>query len=233
MSQTQDQTPGQDPANAPAPNPEQPADLTDLARFAAIRDEIGRVLDEMERRFPRLNHDQWFIWNPVGPGYGVLHGIAVDNRFAPPRPPRPGCPPHQPHQHHYQPHPGRFVRRDVPAHQPHPLHVWGIAQVCHEANRTYRTVAHQPPGPPWYATDSDSRERLAAAVRFALENPTLSAREGHERWMTEMLAAGWTHGPTKDAATKQHPCLVPYDDLTPEDRAKDALFLAIVRALGT
>ena len=42
---------------------------------------------------------------------------------------------------------------------------------------------------------------------------------------------GWVYGEHKDEQRKTHPCIVPYDELPAAQRAKDALFLANVRAL--
>jgi hypothetical protein len=50
--------------------------------------------------------------------------------------------------------------------------------------------------------------------------------------MKERLAAGWVYGPVKDPEQKTHPALRPYDELSRETRLKDAVFRAIVRAMG-
>lgn len=42
---------------------------------------------------------------------------------------------------------------------------------------------------------------------------------------------GWVYGPEKDAEKKVHPCMVPYDQLPKEQRMKDVLFGAVVRAM--
>jgi hypothetical protein len=36
----------------------------------------------------------------------------------------------------------------------------------------------------------------------------------------------------KNPDAKEHPCFVPYDELPAEQRTKDYLFQAVVRALG-
>ncbi len=55
--------------------------------------------------------------------------------------------------------------------------------------------------------------------------------ESHAGWCEFKYNHGWVYGPTKDETLKQHPCLVPYDELPPSQRLKDHLFVAIVRAL--
>lgn len=43
----------------------------------------------------------------------------------------------------------------------------------------------------------------------------------HEIWAKGRMDAGWTYGPVRDDAKKQHPGLVPYRDLPESERAYD------------
>lgn len=47
------------------------------------------------------------------------------------------------------------------------------------------------------------------------------ARAVHAAWMRERMAAGWTLGPKRDDEKKEHPCLVPYDELSEEEKGYD------------
>jgi class 3 adenylate cyclase len=49
---------------------------------------------------------------------------------------------------------------------------------------------------------------------------TLSRRE-HDRWKAERLRQGWTYGPVRDDARKQHPVLIPWEALSDEEKRKD------------
>ena len=49
--------------------------------------------------------------------------------------------------------------------------------------------------------------------------------------MAEKEQAGWVYGIEKDEAAMTHPCLVPYAELPADQRFKDSLFGAVVRAL--
>ena len=69
-------------------------------------------------------------------------------------------------------------------------------------------------------------------VRFHLENPNAGDSASHENWRTFKHNAGWIYGPVKDEATKNHPCLLPFNELSLEQQRKDVLFRAVVGALA-
>ena len=54
----------------------------------------------------------------------------------------------------------------------------------------------------------------------------------HEAWREDKRRDGWVYGVVKDPAAKTHPCMVPYADLPESQRRKDALYLAVVRAMA-
>lgn len=47
------------------------------------------------------------------------------------------------------------------------------------------------------------------------------ARQVHDTWAHGRLNDGWTWGPERDDAKRTHPCLVPYEELSEEERAYD------------
>ncbi len=47
------------------------------------------------------------------------------------------------------------------------------------------------------------------------------ARNTHEVWAAERIRQGWTWGPVRDDARKEHPDLIPYDELPEEEKTYD------------
>lgn len=105
-----------------------------------------------------------------------------------------------------------------------------IAMVCHEANRALCEAYGDTSQAPWADAPAWQRESAVRGIQVALEGAT--PEQQHEAWCADKFAAGWVLGPVKDSTLKEHPCLVPYADLPVEQRVKDYVFGAIVRALG-
>ena len=47
------------------------------------------------------------------------------------------------------------------------------------------------------------------------------ARNVHENWAQGRINEGWTYGPERNDALKQHPCLIGYDDLPESEKEYD------------
>lgn len=47
------------------------------------------------------------------------------------------------------------------------------------------------------------------------------ARNVHENWAEQRILQGWTHGPERSDHKKQHPCLVPFETLSEEEKLLD------------
>jgi len=43
----------------------------------------------------------------------------------------------------------------------------------------------------------------------------------HEVWAAGRMASGWKYGPVRDELKKEHPCLIPYEELTEEEKNYD------------
>lgn len=108
--------------------------------------------------------------------------------------------------------------------------VEACARAAHEANRVYCLAIGDDSQPPWETAPDWQRDSARKGVEGALSGNT--PEQSHESWLAEKVATGWTYGPVKDPQLKTHPCMVPYGLLPPKQRAKDELFLSVVRAMA-
>lgn len=106
-----------------------------------------------------------------------------------------------------------------------------IAIVCHGVNRALCESFGDHSQKSWEEAEQWQRESAIKGVGFRLENPDALDSAQHDAWCADKLADGWKYGPVKDASLKEHPCLVPFTDLPTVQRAKDALFCAVVDSL--
>lgn len=108
-----------------------------------------------------------------------------------------------------------------------------IAEVCHEANRAFCRTIEDYTQLPWALAAEWQRNSAIDGVAFAIDNPNAAASAQHDSWLAAKKADGWTFGPAKEPRTKEHPCMVPYEQLPAEQRLKDHLFKAVVAAFIT
>lgn len=106
-----------------------------------------------------------------------------------------------------------------------------IAAICHEANRALCVSIGDNSQPPWSEAPEWQRKSAISGVEFTLANPGAPESANHDNWLADKRADGWKYGPTKNPETKEHPCFVPYEELPPEQQAKDHLFKSIVEGL--
>jgi len=104
------------------------------------------------------------------------------------------------------------------------------ARAAHEANRAYCLALGDTSQPAWEEAPEWQRTSALNGVDGVLSGNT--PRESHESWLEEKTATGWKYGPVKDPEKKEHPCFVPYDELPPEQRQKDHVFVGVVTAMA-
>lgn len=107
-----------------------------------------------------------------------------------------------------------------------------IAQIAHEANRSYCQSIGDDSQPTWNEAPKWQRDSAINGVRYHLENPAANAEQSHENWLAEKLADGWSYGPTKDVPNKRHPCIMPYRELPEDQRIKDHIFRNVIHGVN-
>jgi hypothetical protein len=106
-----------------------------------------------------------------------------------------------------------------------------IAKVCYEVNKTYCESIGDMSQVSWEEAPQWQKDSVINGVKFHLENPNSKPCDSHNNWMAEKLKDGWKFGKVKNPDTKEHPCMVAYEELPKEQQTKDALFITIIRAL--
>jgi hypothetical protein len=106
-----------------------------------------------------------------------------------------------------------------------------IAQICHEANRAYCQSIGDNSQLPWSEAPQWAKDSAIKGVEFHSGHIIHSPSASHEAWYNHKLKDGWKYGPVKDPDKKEHPCMVPYNDLPEEQRIKDYLFQGICVSL--
>ena len=107
-----------------------------------------------------------------------------------------------------------------------------IAECCHEANRAYCEAFGDWSQPMWADAPDWQKDSAIDGVAFHIDNPDAGPSASHENWMKQKLAEGWNWGTVKNIEELEHPCMVEYADLPPEQQAKDFIFCAIVKTLS-
>lgn len=91
----------------------------------------------------------------------------------------------------------------------------------------------------WEDCSEEHRESTRAGVRLIVNRLMDAADTGdvdssvtvkmlHNSWMERKKANGWTYGPILDMEKKTHPCFLPYEMLSEEERMRDTVFLTAV-----
>ena len=72
---------------------------------------------------------------------------------------------------------------------------------------------------PYVPAPFDTSHVTLSADLLALTE--LLARNTHEVWARQRIADGWRYGPKRDDRAKEHPGLVPYDQLSESEKEYD------------
>jgi hypothetical protein len=108
-----------------------------------------------------------------------------------------------------------------------------IAKTCHEANRAYCQSIGDNSQPSWEDAPDWQKDSAINGVKFHLANPGATPENSHECWMAQKVQEGWVFGPEKNPEKKEHPCMVPYNELPQEQRSKDYIFRSIIHAMAS
>jgi hypothetical protein len=110
------------------------------------------------------------------------------------------------------------------------MNIEQIAKTCHEVNKAFCESIGDFSQPSWDDAPQWQKESAVNGVNFHLANHDSKPYDSHNNWMSEKLKDGWKFGEVKNPETKEHPCMVAYEELPKEQQTKDSLFIAVVRS---
>lgn len=107
------------------------------------------------------------------------------------------------------------------------------AEAAHEVNRAYCAALGDTSQLPWDEAPDWQRDSARNGARSVLAGGSEhSPEKAHKEWLAQKLAEGWTYGIVKDPVAKTHPCCLPYEELHVSQRAKDYIFIEVVRQVA-
>jgi len=107
-----------------------------------------------------------------------------------------------------------------------------LCKTVHEALRAFDAGVGKPK-PSWARAPKWMKDATRESVEYAIDFPGQQPGAQHEEWVKTKEKAGWSFGPIKDGRKKTHPLLVPFSELPPHEQRKDAILIALVRAVSS
>jgi len=106
-----------------------------------------------------------------------------------------------------------------------------IAKICHEANRALCETQLDFSQSLWDMAPEWQKQSAIEGVKYHIKNPQAIPEDSHKSWLKYKEQDGWIYGPVKDIDKKEHPCMVPYNELPRVQQSKDYLYSSIVKTL--
>ena len=105
------------------------------------------------------------------------------------------------------------------------------ARAAHEANRILCFATGDKSQLSWDEAPEWQKTSAFDGVKHRIDNPSAPPEASHENWLRCKREDGWVYGAVKDPEKKTHPCLVEFNELPPDQQAKDSLFVLIVNSV--
>lgn len=107
-----------------------------------------------------------------------------------------------------------------------------IAEICHQVNKAYCQALGDDSQLEWAGAPQWQKDSAIHGVELHRNNPDAGPEQSHNSWLAEKEAGGWKYGKLKNPEKKEHPCMVPFEQLPTDQKAKDYIFRAVVHELA-
>lgn len=103
-----------------------------------------------------------------------------------------------------------------------------LAKLCHSAINDFKFLIMKEYPIFWDDAEQWMVDDTIGSIEMIVssDNPTYDMLHNH--WMDMKVSAGWSFGEVTDRPNKIHNCIIPFDELSPEEQAKDKLFVELV-----
>ena len=103
------------------------------------------------------------------------------------------------------------------------------AEFVYEGARIAALAAQAPIVPePWSEREDDFKSQCRDVIEKQCSPARSSSPEQlHDDWVVAYLKNGWKYGPVRDREKREHPDMVPYNELGQLERDKDDVFVAL------
>ena len=102
-----------------------------------------------------------------------------------------------------------------------------IAKLAHSVNKAYCESIGDNSQVSWDDAPEWQKTSAINGVKFHLKNKDSKPEDSHNSWLAEKKKDGWKYGYEKDIKKKEHPCFLPYNQLSVQHQSKDYIFKAI------
>jgi len=83
--------------------------------------------------------------------------------------------------------------------------------------------------PEWNLATDEMKDITINGVEDIINGVVKSPEDSHNKWMEHKIKDGWKYGKYKNVDKKEHPSLIPYEQLSTYEKQKDKIFFDIVR----
>ena len=108
-----------------------------------------------------------------------------------------------------------------------------IAKIIYEATRLEAEWSKRSIVPErWGKRDEKFREQFVKIIdKYLSQDKLPTPEEAHNSWVQSYLDMGWKYGKERDVAKMTHPDILPFYQLSKDERDKDAIFLIVIWAI--
>jgi hypothetical protein len=110
------------------------------------------------------------------------------------------------------------------------LQLYDIAQIVHDTHCRYCHHIGDKTQVLWADAPEWQKISTVMGVNAVLDNPDITPEQLHAKWVETRAEYGWVYAPLKNVERKEHPCMVDYSKLDVNQKQKDWMFHAVVRA---